>query len=42
MICDVKIVKDLFNNYFIKIDEKLLIPLKPNDFENLEYFLKRK
>ena len=42
MLVNITLVYDVFNNYFLKINDTLLIPLKREDSEKLEYFLKRK
>lgn len=42
MVVNITLVCDVFNNHFIKINDSLLIPLKKEDSERLEYFLKRK
>ena len=42
MVVNITLVYDVFNNYFLKINDSLLIPLKKEDSDKIEYFLKRK
>ena len=42
MVVNITLVYDVFNNHFLKINDSLLIPLKNEDSEKIEYFLKRK